>query len=73
MNGPWEDEQEILTELLYWQKRALEAERDLGEALDDLEEYVDLILEARGERDYYKAQFLDKDSELWAIIKYLQR
>ena len=73
MNGPWKDEEGLLKCMQYWQKRALEAERDLGEALDDLEEYVDLILEARGERDYYKAQFLDKDSELWAIIKYLQR
>ena len=48
----WEDEQEIIDELLYWQKRALEAEKA---------------------RDYFKSQFMDKDSELWAIIRYLQR
>ena len=27
----WEDEQEIINELLYWQKRALEAEKKLKE------------------------------------------
>jgi hypothetical protein len=30
----WEDEQEIINELLYWQKRALEAERELEQELD---------------------------------------
>lgn len=68
MLGPFENEEEILEAMLYWQKRALEAERDLEESLDFNEEYVDLILQARKERDYYKQQFLDKDDEMRFIL-----
>ncbi len=28
MNAPWEDEQQIIEELLYWQRRALQAEKE---------------------------------------------
>jgi hypothetical protein len=52
MIGPYESEEEMLEAILYWQKRALEAERDLKESLDYNEEYVDMILEAEKKLDH---------------------
>lgn len=44
----WEDEQQIIDELLYWQKRALEAEKKLKEfeaSVDDaFTEYTKKII-----------------------------
>jgi hypothetical protein len=75
MIGPYESEEEVLKCMLYWQKRALEAEQWLEESLDGNEEYVDIILEERKqfrqmelERDYWKQQFLDKEKELKMLV-----
>ena len=60
----WEDEQELLKEFMYWQKRALKAERELK--LEN--ELLDLIMEWNEqtitEKEYWKQQFLDKEKEL---------
>jgi hypothetical protein len=69
MNGPWKDEEELRECMLYWQKRALEAEIEVEEVLDYNEELVELVLEARGNAEYYKQQFLDKDKEMRIMIK----
>jgi hypothetical protein len=70
MIGPYENEEELLKCMLYWQKRALEAEQWLEESLDANEEYVDIILAERDAKEYYKQQFLDKDKELQEVIDY---
>lgn len=36
----WENEIEIVESMLYWQKRALEAEKEREELLDELEFYI---------------------------------
>lgn len=62
MIGPYQNEEEILQELLYWQKRALSAEKELEKTLDDLEYYIIIS-------SYFKDQFLDKQGELELVIK----
>jgi L-lactate utilization protein LutB len=57
----WENEQEIINELLYWQKRALAAEKEREEVLDELEEYIKMAA-------YFKQQWVDKDEELRFIL-----
>ena len=57
----WEDEQEIIEELLYWQKRALAAEKEREEVLDELEGYIKIAA-------YFKQQYLDKDEEIKFIL-----
>ena len=69
MLGPWKDDAEVIECMMYWQKRALEAERDLEEVLDDNEDLVELVLEARGNADYWHQQFLDKDKEIRAALE----
>jgi hypothetical protein len=75
MLGPWKDDKEMIECIMYWQKRALEAEREVEEALDYNEEMVELVLEAREQfremelqRDYYKQQFLDKENEIRFLL-----
>ena len=76
MLGPWKDDKEMIECIMYWQKRALEAEQWLEESLDGNEGYFYIILEERDkfrqmelERDYWKQQFLDKDREMQLVIK----
>lgn len=57
----WKDEQELIDSMLYWQKRALAAEKEREEILDDLEDYIIIA-------EYYKQQFLDKDLEIREVI-----
>lgn len=70
MLGPWKDEEEMLECIMYWQKRALEAEKEIESTLDYerflLDEtlmYQERFYEMEEQRDYYKQMFLDKDSE----------
>lgn len=63
MIGPYESEDEMLEAILHWQKRALAAEKEVEETLDDLEVYIKLAA-------YYKQQRLDKDEEIKEIMKH---
>lgn len=68
MIGPYESEEDMLEAILYWQKRALAAEKQVEEECDAYEDMVDTALEFKNARDYYKQQFLDKDRELRFIL-----
>lgn len=57
----WKNEEELLESMLYWQKRALEAEKEREEVLDDLEEWIKLAA-------YWKQQFVDKEAEVRFIL-----
>lgn len=62
MIGPYENEEDMLEAILYWQGRALAAEKEREETLDELEEYIKSAA-------YYKQQFLDKDAEVFELLK----
>ena len=56
----WKNEEEIVEAMLYWQKRALNAEREVEETLDYVEflvnEYVDL------QKEYFRLEHIVEDS-----------
>jgi hypothetical protein len=58
----WENEEELLKSMLYWQKRALEAEKHAEEDADEIEDLINIILE---ERNYAEmlVDFLIKEHE----------
>jgi len=69
MNGPWENEEELLKCMLYWQKEALEAFNFLEMEDDYIEDLIEIVLQERREKEYYKQQFLDKQKELEEVMK----
>lgn len=56
----WKNEEEIVEAMLYWQKRALEAEREVEDTLDYVEfllnEYVDL------QKEHFRLEQIVEDS-----------
>jgi len=62
MLGPYENEEEMMKCILYWQARALESEKWLEESLDTCEDYVDIILK---ERDEHKKEIMELKKKLY--------
>ena len=67
MIGPYESGKELIKYILYWQKRALEAEKWLEDEADYIEELIDTIMFERFEHEreimeykkkMYKATFI---------------
>lgn len=44
MNGPWKSEEELIEAMMYWQNRALNAEKDLDSELEFVGELIQSLL-----------------------------
>ena len=75
--GPYKTIEEVVECMLYWQMRALEAEKNRDEDTDTIEIYIEWIIQKmkatrrlKKDRDYYKQQFLDKEKEIKILLKH---
>ena len=76
MLGPWKDDEEVLECMMYWQKRALKAEKEVEECLDYEEFLLNEFVKQQEENidlDEYNHFLMEDRDELRKMVRYYKQ